>query len=92
MAPRHLSTDDPLERAVWTAYEDLLQGEHEDVDTDALLAELKKTAPKQIADIKQRAEHEGLELACQRYDDARQQHKTTFAFYNAHADAHRLER
>jgi tRNA A37 threonylcarbamoyladenosine synthetase subunit TsaC/SUA5/YrdC len=92
MAARHLHTDNPLERVVWEAYEDLLQGEHGDVTTDALLAQLKKTAPKQIADIKQRAEHEGLALACSRYDEAREQHKTTFAFYNAHADAHRLER
>jgi hypothetical protein len=90
MAAYHLSTDDPLERALWAAYEDL--GEHGDVDTDALLARLKKIAPRQVAAIVERAQHEGLALACARYDTAREQHKTTYSFLNAHADFAKLER
>jgi hypothetical protein len=87
----HLSTPDELDRIVWLAYEDLLDSD-EDVDTDALLARLKKTAPKQLLDIVERAQHEGLAAACSRYDEARERHAVTFAFLNAHERFGRLER
>jgi hypothetical protein len=89
----HLDTpDEPLERLVWEAFEDVVDSDDEP-STDRVLQRLAESAtPSQLKAARERALHEGIELGCQRYLEARDQHKTTYSFLNAHADFAKLER